>query len=52
MAVNKLSGSFDYDPANWQSTKVEITVDPRAIDAENNMFNRTVVGYFEPDKYP
>ena len=52
MRFNKLSGSFDFDPASWQSTKVEITVDPRSIAAENNMFNRAVIGSFEPDKYP
>ncbi len=52
MRFNKLSGSFDYDPASWQSTQVEITVDPRAVEAENTMFNRAIVRYFEPDKYP
>ena len=52
MRFNKLSGSFDFDPASWLSTEVEISVDPRAIEAENTMFNRAIVGYFEPDKYP
>lgn len=52
MRFNRLSGSFDYDPASWQSTQVEITVDPRAVEAQNTMFNRAIVGYFEPEKYP
>lgn len=52
MRFNTLSGSFDYDPASWQSTQVEITVDPRAVEAQNTMFNRAIVGYFEADKYP
>jgi len=52
MRFNKLSGSFTYDPANWQATKVVISVDPKSIDTEDNGFNRTVAGYFEPDKYP
>ena len=52
MRFNKLSGSFGYDPANWQATRVEITVDPRSIDTEDSIFNRTVAGYFEPEKYP
>jgi polyisoprenoid-binding protein YceI len=52
MRFNKLEGSFSYDPANWQATKVAITVDPKSIDTEDNGFNRTVSGYFEPDKYP
>lgn len=52
MRFNKLSGDFVYDPANWQATKVTITVDPKSIDTEDGLFNRTVAGYFEPDKYP
>lgn len=52
MRFNKLSGEFRYDPANWQATRVDITVDPRSIDTEDNIFNRTVAGYFEPEKYP
>lgn len=52
MRFNKLTGSFTYDPANWQATKVSITVDPRSIDTEDGLFNKTVAGYFEPDKYP
>lgn len=52
MRFNVLSGNFVYDPASWQSTKVTITVDPKSIDTEDNIFNRTVAGYFEPEKYP
>jgi polyisoprenoid-binding protein YceI len=52
MRFNGLSGGFTYDPANWQNTKVAITVDPKSIDTEENRFNKTVAGYFEPDKYP
>lgn len=52
MRFNRLAGSFTYDPAGWQATQVAITVDPRSIDAADNIFNRTIAGYFEPDKYP
>ncbi|MBI1200050.1 MAG: polyisoprenoid-binding protein [Phenylobacterium sp.] len=52
MRFNSLDGDFTYDPADWKDTKVAITVDPKSIDTENNGFNRTVAGYFEPDKYP
>jgi len=52
MRFNKLTGSFAYDPAGWQATKVVISVDPRSIDTEDNGFNRTIAGYFEPEKYP
>lgn len=52
MRFNKLQGSFAYDPAAWQNTKVVIAVDPKSIDTEDGLFNKTVAGYFEPDKYP
>lgn len=52
MRFNKLSGAFTYDPVGWQGTKVDITVDPKSIDTEDNAFNKTVAGFFEPDKYP
>ena len=52
MRFNSLSGGFTYDPANWQATKVTIVIDPRSIDTENANFNKTVAGFFEPDKYP
>jgi polyisoprenoid-binding protein YceI len=52
MRFNKLSGQFTYDPANWQGTKVAITVDPKSIDTEDGGFNKTIAGYFEPEKYP
>jgi polyisoprenoid-binding protein YceI len=52
MRFNGLSGGFTYDPANWQDTKVTISVDPKSIDTTDNSFNKTVAGYFEPDRYP
>src|SRR5690349_10529621 len=52
MRFNSLGGGFTYDPADWAETKVTITVDPKSIDTEDGGFNKTVAGYFEPDKYP
>lgn len=52
MRFSRLEGAFTYDPAAWPGTKVTIKVDPKSIDTEDNVFNRTVAGYFEPDKYP
>ena len=52
MRFNSLTGGFDYDPANWQNTKVTISVDPKSIDTEDSLFSKTVAGYFHPDKYP
>ncbi|WP_293682833.1 YceI family protein [uncultured Phenylobacterium sp.] len=52
LRFTRLEGAFTYDPANWQATKVSITVDPKSIDSEDNAFNRTIAGYFEPEKYP
>src|SRR5688500_11991223 len=48
MRLNERTGSFAYDPANRQATKVTISVDPRSSDSEDNAFNRTIAGYFEP----
>lgn len=52
MRFRVVSGAFTYDPTNWQATKVTISVDPKSIDTEDSAFNRTVAGYFEPEKYP
>lgn len=52
MRFNRLDGSFTFDPTTWQATKVAITVDPKSIDSEDNLFNKTIAGWFEPDKYP
>lgn len=52
MRFNRLDGSFSFDPAAWQATKVSITVDPKSIDSEDNLFNKTIAGWFEPDRYP
>lgn len=52
MRFTRLDGSFSFDPARWQGTKVAITVDPRSIDTANDLFNKVVSGYFEPDKHP
>jgi len=52
MRFKGLTGSFDYDPAGWDKTKVTINVDPKSIETTELSFDRTVAGYFEPDKYP
>lgn len=52
MRFNALTGGFTYDPANWQATKVTISIDPRSIDTEIPSFNKEIAGFFEADKYP
>jgi polyisoprenoid-binding protein YceI len=47
-----LDGSFTYDPANWQTTRVTFTVDPKSIDTNDPAFNKQIAGYFEAEKYP
>jgi polyisoprenoid-binding protein YceI len=47
-----LDGSFTYDPATWQTTKVSFTVDPKSVDTNDAAFNKQIAGYFEVDKYP
>ena len=52
LRFNGLDGGFTYDPANWQATKVTVTVDPRSIDTGNPPFDKQIAGYFQADKYP
>lgn len=52
MRFNALSGGFSYDPANWQATKVTVSIDPNSIDSEIPSFNKEIAGFFEPVKYP
>jgi len=52
MRLRTLSGGFSYDPADWQAGKVTIVIDPKSIDTEDAAFNKTIAGWFEPDKYP
>lgn len=52
LRFNKLEGAFAYDPATWQNTRVSITIDPKSIDTADNMFNKTISGYFEPERFP
>jgi polyisoprenoid-binding protein YceI len=47
-----LDGGFTYDPANWQTTKLTLTVDPKSVDTNDPAFNKQIAGYFEADKYP
>jgi polyisoprenoid-binding protein YceI len=52
MRFGGLTGSFTYDPTSWQATRATIVVDPKSIQTAESAFDRTVAGYFEPDKYP
>lgn len=52
MRFNGLDGSFTYDPASWQATKLTFTVDARSVDTNDAPFNKQIAGYFEPDKFP
>jgi polyisoprenoid-binding protein YceI len=52
MRFTGLDGGFTYDPANWQATKVNFTVDPKSVDTNDAAFNKQIAGYFEADKFP
>jgi polyisoprenoid-binding protein YceI len=52
LRFNGLDGGFTYDPANWQSTKVTFTVDPKSVDTNDPAFNKQIAGYFDAEKYP
>jgi polyisoprenoid-binding protein YceI len=52
MRFDGLDGGFAYDPANWQATAVNFTIDPKSIDTGNPPFDKQIAGYFEADKFP
>jgi polyisoprenoid-binding protein YceI len=47
-----LDGSFTYDPANWQATKVTFSVDPKSVDTHDPAFDKQIAGYFDAEKFP
>ncbi len=52
LRLNGLEGSFTYDPANWQQTKLTFTADPRSVDTNDPAFNKQIAGYLDADKFP
>jgi polyisoprenoid-binding protein YceI len=52
LRFDRLDGSFAYDPANWQATKIRFTVDPSSVDTGAPAFNKQIAGYFDVAKYP
>jgi polyisoprenoid-binding protein YceI len=52
MRFNGLDGAFTYDPDHWKATSLTITVDPTSVDTEESGFNKQIVGWLEPKKYP
>lgn len=47
LRFSRLAGSFSYDPANWRTPSIAITVDPRSVDN-----NWAAAHVFEADRYP
>ena len=52
LRLNGLDGSFTYDPANWQQTKLTFTADPKSVDTNDPAFNKQIAGYLDADKFP
>lgn len=52
LRLNSLDGSFTYDPANWQQTKMTFTADPKSVDTNDPAFNKQIAGYLDADKFP
>lgn len=50
----KLAGGFTYDPANWGTTEVTITVDPASLRTNVPGFDKTLAGssYLDVAKHP
>ncbi|MGZ6015282.1 MAG: YceI family protein [Phenylobacterium sp.] len=52
LRLNGLEGSFTYDPANWQQTKLTFTADPKSVDTNDPAFNKQIAGYLDADRFP
>lgn len=52
LRFDRLDGSFTYDPASWQATKVTITVDPSSVDTGAPRFDKQIAGYLAAAKHP
>lgn len=52
MRFDGLGGGFTYDPASWQTTVVNFTIDPKSIDTGNPPFDKEIAGFFDADKFP
>lgn len=51
---DRLDGSFVYDPDNWTTTKVTITVDPASVNSNVPGFDEQIAGphYFDAAHFP
>jgi len=51
---DKVDGSYVYDPAKPETTKVEITIDPASIDSNLPRFDKRLAGpdFLDAGKYP
>jgi polyisoprenoid-binding protein YceI len=51
---NKIDGSYSYDPAKPEATKVEVTIDPASIDSNLPEFDKRLAGpdFLDAGKYP
>jgi polyisoprenoid-binding protein YceI len=50
---NKIDGSYTYDPANPEATKVDVTIDPASIDSNFPRFDKRLAGpdFLDSEKY-
>ncbi|WP_240007008.1 YceI family protein [Pseudaquidulcibacter saccharophilus] len=52
-ALNKVSGTLNFDSANVTNSKVDITIDPNVVDTGNPAFDKEIADlFFETGKYP
>jgi polyisoprenoid-binding protein YceI len=52
MRFNRLSGWVDCGAGDWRGAQVQISVDPASVSTSSGAPSRSLIGYFEPDKYP
>lgn len=48
-----LDGSYQYDPARPEATKLQVSIDPRSVDTGDPKFNQQIADqFFDATKYP
>jgi polyisoprenoid-binding protein YceI len=51
-SFSRLNGRLDYNPQDWEATRVVITLDPRSLSNPGSPVGREMTTLLEPDKFP
>jgi polyisoprenoid-binding protein YceI len=51
-SFSQLGGRLDYNPQEWESTRVLVTVDARSLSGPESVVGREMTALLEPDRFP